>query len=65
MLSAFNKAASNSFHQQKNFIKNVLAGKITLCPICQQTLSVYLTEASTSSSIRCKKQCTDIALDCS
>ncbi len=63
-LSSFNKMTSNSFHQQKNFIKKVLAGKIQQCPVCKQPLTIQLTETHSQSTIQCKKKCTDIELDC-
>ncbi len=62
-LQSLAKLSSQSFHQQKNFIKKVLAGRIVQCPHCQKNLSVYLTDQG-ESSIRCAKKCTDIALDC-
>ena len=62
-LQALAKQSSQSFHQQRNFIKKVLAGKIGLCPQCQQPLKVHLT-GSGESSICCVKKCTDIALEC-
>ncbi len=62
-LSSLVKLTSKSFHQQKNFIKKVLAGKVTQCPQCRQALSIYLTNDG-ESSIRCPKLCTDIELDC-
>jgi len=65
LLSSFNKATSKSFHQQKNFIKKVLAGKVSQCPVCKQALTIHLTEASEQSTISCAKKCTDIELDCS
>ncbi|GLX77050.1 hypothetical protein tinsulaeT_03900 [Thalassotalea insulae] len=63
-LTSFAKLTSKSFHQQKNFIKKVLIGKVTHCPQCQHPLDIYLTDNG-ESSIRCKKRCTDIELDCS
>lgn len=64
-LKSFNKLTSDSFHQQKNFIKKVLAGRITKCPQCQQNLTINMSNSDEQSTIRCVKKCTDIELDCS
>ncbi len=64
-LSSFNKSTSQSFHQQKNFIKKVLNGKIHQCPVCKQALKINLTDGKEQSTICCQKKCTDIELDCS
>ena len=63
--SSFNKITSDSFHQQKNFIKKVLAGKITQCPKCKQALKIHMSNTDEQSTIYCIKKCTDIELDCS
>ena len=57
------KLSAKSYHQQKSFIKNVLNGKITHCPVCKQSLSVVLTGQDRQTGIYCAKKCTDIALD--
>lgn len=57
------KSSSKSFHQQRNFIKKVLLGKETLCPVCHQTLQLDLPEDSDNPRIYCKKSCTDIRID--
>jgi hypothetical protein len=64
-LKSFNKLTSDSFHQQKNFIKKVLAGRITQCPQCKQNLTIHMSHKDEPSTIRCQKKCTDIELDCS
>ncbi|GAA6205261.1 hypothetical protein [Thalassotalea sp. SU-HH00458] len=64
-LKSFNKSTSDSFHQQKNFIKKVLAGRISQCPQCKQNLTINLSHLDEPSTIRCAKKCTDIELDCS
>lgn len=63
-LKSFNKITSDSFHQQKNFIKKVLSGRITQCPECGQILKINMSNTNEQSTIRCAKQCTDIELDC-
>ncbi len=65
LLSSFNKMTNKSFHQQKNFIKKVLAGKISQCPVCKLPLNIQLTDGKEQSTIQCNKKCTDIELDCS
>lgn len=57
------KASSKSYHQQKNFIKNVLNGKVQQCPTCQQTLTIVLDNSTGSNGIYCIKKCTDISLE--
>lgn len=64
-LKSFNKLTSDSFHQQKHFIKKVLSGRITQCPQCHQNLTINMSDTSVQSTIRCAKKCTDIELDCS
>jgi hypothetical protein len=64
-LKSFNKITSDSFHQQKNFIKKVLSGRITQCPDCGQTLKINMSNTNEQSTIRCANLCTDIELDCS
>jgi len=61
----FNKSSSKSFHQQKNFIKKALAGKLQQCPTCKQPLKIHLTDKKEQSTISCAKKCTDIELECS
>jgi hypothetical protein len=61
----FNKLTSDSFHQQKNFIKKVLSGRITQCPECHQNLTINMSNTDEQSTICCAKKCTDIELDCS
>jgi len=56
-------SSAKSFHQQKAFIKKVLAGKLNNCPVCKQPLKVVLEGKDVQSGIYCHKKCTDIALD--
>ena len=56
-------SSAKSYHQQKAFIKKVLAGKVNSCPVCKQPLKVILEGKEQQSGIFCHKKCTDIALD--
>jgi len=60
---AISDRSAKSYHQQKAFIKKVLAGRIDTCPQCKQKLIVILPNESSESGIYCQKKCTDIALD--
>lgn len=62
-LESLNKVFSKSYNQQKQFIKKVMSGKVSTCPVCQQLLSVYLPGEGDSPGISCQKGCTDILLD--
>jgi len=55
--------SAKSYHQQKAFIKKVLAGKVSSCPVCKQPLKFVLENKETQTGIFCHKKCTDIALD--
>ena len=57
------KLSAKSYHQQKSFIKKVLAGQVTVCPECKQALTVNLNAEERQTGIYCDKKCTDIALD--
>jgi hypothetical protein len=57
------KKSTKSYHQQKAFIKKVLVGKVSHCPVCKQVLTVKLTAEDGQTGIYCAKKCTDIALD--
>ncbi|NQY35200.1 MAG: hypothetical protein HRT37_09590 [Alteromonadaceae bacterium] len=67
--ASLQKMSSKSFHQQKNLIKNVMAGKKTFCPECDQLLVLTLPDTGEPSKlnkapgISCVKGCTDIQLD--
>ncbi|MBM7073092.1 hypothetical protein JQC92_13810 [Shewanella sp. 202IG2-18] len=64
--SIFNKTTSQSFKQQKGFIKRVLNGKNLNCPECGKDLELILPakkDAVKNPGIYCKKGCTDIELD--
>lgn len=66
--SALQKASKNSFANQKQIVKKVIAGQKVLCPKCQQPLQLFTPENcananSQSSGIRCTQGCTDIQLD--
>lgn len=66
--TALEKASKNSFAQQKQMMKKVMAGQTVLCPECQQPLMLITPDGralvgSISPGIRCKKGCTDLQLD--
>lgn len=75
--SELQKQSKNSFANQKQLMKKVMAGQTVLCSTCQQPLCLLTpkqgntssnasgksSENSESSGIRCKKGCTDIQLD--
>ncbi|MCW8832997.1 MAG: hypothetical protein OQK09_05175 [Colwellia sp.] len=62
--SALQKKSKNSFANQRQLMKKVMAGQTVLCPACQQPLRLQTPEQGTENSgIRCKKGCTDIQLD--
>ena len=61
-----NQQTSQSFKQQKNFIKGVLVGKYTDCPECGKNITLILPEDNKTEKnpgIYCLKGCTDIELD--
>jgi len=62
------KKSKNSFANQRQMMKKVMAGQTVLCSKCQQPLCLLTPEQDVPSSaensgIRCKKGCTDIQLD--
>jgi len=62
------KKSKNSFANQKQLMKKVMAGKKILCTSCQQPLFLIppknnVPENFEHSGIRCEKGCTDIQLD--
>jgi hypothetical protein len=66
--AALQKKSKNSFANQRQLLKKVMAGQTVLCPTCKQPLFLIKPKhngpASTEiSGIRCKKGCTDIQLD--
>jgi hypothetical protein len=62
-LSSLQQKSKNSFAQQRQLMKKVMAGKTVLCTICQQPLYLYTPEHNENTGIRCDKACTDIQLD--
>ena len=63
LFNTLNKQTSDSYHKQRNFIKKVLIGKISTCPICQQTLIVDVSNIGNLSRIHCRSKCTDIEFE--
>lgn len=62
------KKSKNSFSNQRQLMKKVMAGKTILCTTCKQPLFLITPEhtarnGNESSGIRCKKGCTEIQLD--
>ena len=67
-LADLQKKSKNSFANQRQLMKKVMAGKTILCTTCQQPLFLITPkhnkpESLELSGIRCKKGCTDIQLD--
>lgn len=67
-ISQFNllkKKSSDSFHQQKKMIAQLLKGEKVMCEHCQQ--QIVMTPASNEHPLKlsCLKKCTDIELDLS
>jgi len=61
--AALQKQSKNSFANQKQLLKRVMAGQTVLCSTCQQPLYLFTPESGDTSGIRCKNGCTDIQLD--
>ncbi|MGY5452408.1 hypothetical protein ACVFI8_15925 [Agarivorans sp. MS3-6] len=60
-----NKRSANSFQQQRQVIKQVLAGKTKLCESCKQPLFVVLPNQEKTPGVYCGKGCTAIELEIS
>ena len=61
--SALNKSSAKSFNDQKATIKKLMQGRAVACPICKQSIHLFLPHQSATPGARCDKGCTDIALD--
>jgi hypothetical protein len=59
----FNQRYAKAYQQQRNLIKQVLAGKSRCCEHCQQALFVVLPGQSKPAGIYCAKGCTAIELE--
>jgi hypothetical protein len=62
------KKSKNSFAEQRQLLKKVMAGQTVLCSTCQQPLFLIAPEKNSTGNnqnpgIRCKKGCTTILLD--
>jgi len=62
------KKSKNSFAEQRQLLKKVMAGQTVLCSTCQQPLFLITPEQNgtvnnENSGICCKKGCTNILLD--
>jgi hypothetical protein len=61
------KASKESFFQQKQLVKQVIAGKKVNCNVCNLPLMLILPKKDRNENqiegIRCAKGCTDIQLD--
>ncbi|WP_221074476.1 hypothetical protein [Agarivorans aestuarii] len=60
-----NKRSANAYAQQRNLIKQVLAGKTKLCEHCKQPLFVVLPGQEKAPGVYCAKGCTAIELELS
>ncbi|WP_411992168.1 hypothetical protein [Agarivorans sp. DSG3-1] len=68
MMSGFkelNKRSANSYQQQRQLIKQVLAGKLKQCESCKQALFVVLPGQEKAPGVYCTKGCTAIELEIS
>ncbi|MBQ4801059.1 hypothetical protein J8L73_18360 [Pseudoalteromonas sp. MMG006] len=62
--SNLNKKASDSFYKQRNMLKQLAQGKTLKCEKCNGVLTLDLaTSESGKGLVKCKKGCTDIALE--
>ena len=61
--AALQKKSKNSFGNQRQLMKKVMAGQEVLCEKCQQPLKLFTPGGESVSGIRCQKGCTDIQLD--
>lgn len=65
-ISQFNhlkKQCSQSFHQQKKLIAQVMKGEQVKCDVCKQEVSMIPASNEQPLKVRCAKGCTDIQLD--
>lgn len=60
--SQVNKAAADSFNQQRNVIKRLAKGKTVLCEQCKQPLTLTVKNDG-ESGVQCVKNCTQINLE--
>ena len=60
--SQLNKTAADSFHQQRNLIKQLAKGKSVLCEQCKQPLTLTVVDDG-ESGVQCPKGCTQINLE--
>ncbi len=61
--ASLQKASKNSFFQQRQLVKQVMAGKEVFCNTCKQPLLLTTPDQDKTSGIRCCMGCTDIQLD--
>lgn len=62
-LKALQKRSSQSFHQQKKLIANLLVGKKEHCLKCAKLLYVEIDNDKNVTRISCKAACTQIELE--
>lgn len=62
--SGLNKKASDSFHKQRNMLKQLAQGKTLKCEKCNGVLTLDLATSEPGRGIvKCKQGCTDIILE--
>ena len=61
--ASLQQQSKNSFVNQKQLMKKVMAGQTVLCITCKQPLKLYTPESKKTTGIRCVKGCSDIQLD--
>ena len=60
--SNINKAAANSFKQQRNVIKRLGKGETLLCDSCNKPLTLSVINGM-NPGVKCEKGCTNIELE--
>lgn len=62
--SNLTKKSSNSFHKQRNLLKQLAQGKTVKCETCNTSLTLDLATSETGKGVvTCKQGCTDIVLE--
>lgn len=61
--SRLKKRSSDSFHQQKKMITQLLRGEEVKCEHCHQAIVMIPASNEHPLKLRCVKECTDIELD--
>ncbi|MBW4968253.1 MULTISPECIES: hypothetical protein [unclassified Pseudoalteromonas] len=62
--SNLNKKTSDSFHKQRNMLKQLAKGKTLKCEKCNSVLTLDLATSEVGKgAVKCKQGCTDIILE--